>query len=94
MKSAHGLKSEIVVLPVMCATDNNTGEQYSSSEAHELEGSNAASVFTDLNNKTSSPQQAHHESANGSPQVVMVVSEGSENPFLNGEAAHKVQYYL
>ncbi|KAK3144524.1 hypothetical protein QOZ80_4AG0314240 [Eleusine coracana subsp. coracana] len=92
-KSAHELKSQIVVLPVMCSTDNNTGEQYASSKGHELEGSNAASVFTDLNQKTSSPQQPlHHESANGSQHVVTVISEGSENqePFLNGGAAQKV----
>jgi hypothetical protein len=96
MKSAHELKSQIIILPVMCTTDNNTGEQYSPSNAHELEGSNTASVFSDRNNETN-PQQPHgHESANGSQQVVMVTSEDSENQeaFLNGGATHKVQHYL
>jgi hypothetical protein len=96
MKSAHELKSQLIILPVMCTTDNNTGEQYSPSNAHELEGSNTASVFSDRNNETN-PQQPHgHESANGSQQVVMVTSEDSENQeaFLNGGATHKVQHYL
>jgi hypothetical protein len=93
MKSAHELKSQIIILPVMCTTDNNTGEQYSSSNVHELEGSNTAPVFSDRNNETS-PQQPHrHESANGSQQVVTSEDSKNQEHFLSG-ATHKVQHYL
>ncbi|KAK3142348.1 hypothetical protein QOZ80_4BG0345390 [Eleusine coracana subsp. coracana] len=61
MKSAHELKSQIVVLPVMCSTDNNTGEhenqepflnggaaqKVSSNDSHET-GVGIASVMNDI----------------------------------------------
>ncbi|XP_062225872.1 uncharacterized protein LOC133924384 isoform X2 [Phragmites australis] len=89
-KSAHELKSQIVILPVMCATEGNTGEQFSSCEVHDLEDNNTAAV--DLNDEKLSPKQLLcHEGAKGCQQVVTVISESSEDqePFLNGETTHQ-----
>uniref|UniRef100_A0A0A9CTB9 Uncharacterized protein n=1 Tax=Arundo donax TaxID=35708 RepID=A0A0A9CTB9_ARUDO len=96
-KSEHELKSQVVILPVMCAIEGNTEEQYSSCEVRGHEGNNTAAVFTSLNDDKLSPKQLIcHEGAKGCHQVVTVISESSENqePFLNGEATHQVYYYL
>ncbi|KAL6652590.1 hypothetical protein ACP70R_011515 [Stipagrostis hirtigluma subsp. patula] len=92
-KSAHELKSQIVILPALCATDGNTKEQYSSCKVHDLEGDNSAAVFADLNNEKLSPTQLLcHEDAKGCQQVDIVISDSSENQgsFLNGEPTHQV----
>jgi hypothetical protein len=96
-ESAQELKSQIVILPVMCATEKSIEEPYSSSKTHELEGSNIASLFTDQNSETTGPQEPlRHESADGSQQFVKVISEGSENqePFVNVGATHMVHHRL
>uniref|UniRef100_A0A0A9CXB4 18S pre-ribosomal assembly protein gar2-related n=1 Tax=Arundo donax TaxID=35708 RepID=A0A0A9CXB4_ARUDO len=90
-KSAHELKSDVVILPVICASDGNREEHYSSCKVHELEGNNTAAVFTNSNDEKLSPKQlTYHEGAK--EPVVTVISESSENqgPFLNGEATHQV----
>ncbi|XP_062184616.1 uncharacterized protein LOC133888407 isoform X2 [Phragmites australis] len=92
-KSPLELKSHVVILPVMCATDGNTVEQYSSFKEHDLEGNNTADVFTNSDDeKFGSKQLLSHEGAQGCQQVGTVITENSENlePFLNGEATHQV----
>ncbi|RCV34023.1 hypothetical protein SETIT_7G129600v2 [Setaria italica] len=90
-KTALELKSHIVILPVMCATDGNTGEQISLCKEHDLEGNNTAPISTDSNDEKSNPKQSLHEDAQGGQQVGSVISESNENlePFFNGEAAHQ-----
>ncbi|KAL6845841.1 hypothetical protein ACP4OV_024416 [Aristida adscensionis] len=86
-KSADELKSKIVVLPVMCATDNNSREQYS----HDLEAT--AAVFNDLNDEKLGPKQLLcHEDEKGCQRVDIVISESNKNQesFLNGESTHEV----
>ena len=94
-KTALELKSQLVILPVMCATDGNTGEQNTLCKECNLEDNNTATVSTDSNEKPNA-KQSLHEGAQGCQQVGSVISKGNENlePFFNGEAAHQVYYYL
>ncbi|CAN6268167.1 unnamed protein product [Urochloa humidicola] len=89
-KTALVLKSQIVILPVMCATDGNTGEQNSLCKEHDLEGNNTAAISADSNDEKSNPKQSH-EGAPGVQQVGSDSSKSNENlePFSNGEAAHQ-----
>ncbi|OEL32578.1 hypothetical protein BAE44_0006406, partial [Dichanthelium oligosanthes] len=92
-KTALELKSQIVILPVMCATDGNTGEQNFLYKERDLEGNNIAAISTDSNDAKLNPKQSLcHEGAQGRQQVDSVISESNENlePFFNGEAAHQV----
>lgn len=92
-KSGHELKSQIVTLPVTCATDGNTIKQYSSCKVHNLEGTNTTTEFTNLNDEILSTKQLlHHEGAKDCRQVSTVISENSEThePFLDGEAIDQV----
>ncbi|CAN6275960.1 unnamed protein product [Urochloa humidicola] len=90
-KTALELKSQIVILPVMCVTDGNTGEQNSLCKDRDLEGNNTLAISTDSNDQKSNPKQSH-EGAQGDQQVGSVSSKINENlePFFNGEAAHQV----
>ncbi|CAL5068335.1 unnamed protein product [Urochloa decumbens] len=90
-KAALELKSQIVILPVMCATDGNTGEQNSLCKECDLEGNNTAAISTNSNDEKSNPKQSH-EGAQGGQQVGSVSSMSNENlePFFNGEEAHQV----
>ncbi|CAO2035377.1 unnamed protein product [Urochloa humidicola] len=89
-KTALQLKSQIVILPVMCATDGNTGEQNSICKERDLEGNNTAAISADSNDEKSKPEQSH--GAPGGQQVGGDSSKSNENlePFSNGEAAHQV----
>jgi hypothetical protein len=91
-KTALELKSQIVILPVMCATDGNTGEQNSLCKERNLEDNNTATKSTDSNDEKPNPKQSLHEGAQGCHQVGGVTSKSNENlePFFNGEAAHQV----
>ena len=95
-KTALELKSQIVILPAMCATDGNTGEQNTLCKECNLEDNNTATVSTDSNEEKPNTKQSLHEGAQGCQQVGSVISKGNENlePFFNGEAAHQVYYYL
>ncbi|WVZ86022.1 hypothetical protein U9M48_032869 [Paspalum notatum var. saurae] len=87
------LKSQIVILPVMCATDGNTGEQDSLCKEHDFEGNNIAAISTDSNDDNVNPKQLIcHEGAQCCQQVGSVISESNKNqePFFNGEASHQV----
>jgi hypothetical protein len=91
-KTALELKSQIVILPVMCATDGNTGEQNSLCKERNLEDNNTATNSTDSNDEKPNPKQSLHEGAQGCHQVGGVTSKSNENlePFFNGEVAHQV----
>ncbi|CAL5016485.1 unnamed protein product [Urochloa decumbens] len=90
-KTALELKSQIVILPVMCATDGDTGEQNSLCKERDPKGNNTAALSTDSNDEKSNAKQSP-EGAQGVQQAGSVSSKSSENlePFFNGEAAHQV----
>lgn len=92
-KTAYELKSEIVILPVMCDTDGNTGEQNSSCKKHDLEDNNTADVSTNSNDEELNPKQLPcHEVAQDCQDVGSVICEINENQdrLLTGEATHQV----
>ncbi|OQU81743.1 hypothetical protein SORBI_3006G112100 [Sorghum bicolor] len=92
-KTAHELKSEIVILPVMCDTDGNTGEQNSSCKKHDLEDNNTADVSTNSNDEELNPKQLPcHEVAQDCQDVGGVICDSNENQdrLLTGEATHQV----
>ncbi|CAD6260601.1 unnamed protein product [Miscanthus lutarioriparius] len=92
-KTAHELKSEIVILPVMCDTDGNTGEQNSSCKKHDLEDNYTADVSTDSNDEELNPKQLPcHEVAQDCQEVGSIISESNENQdrLFTGETTHQV----
>ncbi|VAH33196.1 unnamed protein product [Triticum turgidum subsp. durum] len=93
LKTEHESESQIVTLHVPCATDGNKMEQYSSGEAHDLEGNKTTDEFTNVNDEKSSPRQLpSHEAAKQCQQVGTVISETCEThkPFCDGEAIDEV----
>lgn len=92
-KTAHELKSEIVVLPVMGDTDDNIGEQTSSCKQHDLEDNNTADVSTNSNDEEVNPKQLPcHEVAQDCQEVGSVISKSNEKQdrLFTGEATHQV----
>lgn len=91
-KTALELKSQIVILPVMCATDENTWEQNSSRDLQDLEDKNTADVSTNSNDEKLNPKQLPcYEVAQDCQEIGSVISESNEN---HGEATHQVCNYL
>ncbi|KAF8715011.1 hypothetical protein HU200_027557 [Digitaria exilis] len=89
MKTALELKSQIVILPAMCATDCNNGEPHSLCKEGDIEGKNTAAICTDSNDEKSNPKNSLcHENTQGYQQVGSVISKSNEDlkPFSNGEA--------
>lgn len=95
-KTAHELKSEIVILPVMCDTDGNTGELNSSCKKHDLQDNNTADVSTNSNDEELNPKQLPcHEVAQDFQEVGSVISESNENQdrLFTCDATHQVCNY-
>lgn len=92
-KTALELNSQIVILPVMCGTDGNNGEQDSLCKEHGFEGNNIAAISTDSNGEKLNlkPLQCH-EGAQCCQQDGSVISESNKNqePCFNGEASHQI----
>lgn len=93
-KTAHELKSEIVVLPVLCDThNNNTVEQNSSCKKQDLEDNNTTDVSTDSHDEGLNPKQLpFHEVAQDYQEVDSVIPESNENQdrLFTGDATHQV----
>lgn len=97
-KTAHELKTEIVVLPVLCDThNNNTVEQNSSCKKQDLEDNNTTDVSTDSHDEGLNPKQLpFHEVAQDYQEVDSVIPESNENQdrLFTGDATHQVCNYL
>jgi hypothetical protein len=96
-KTAHELKSEIVVLPVKCDTHDNIVEQNSSCKKRDLEDNNTTDVSTESNDEGLNPKQLpFHEVAQDYQKVDSVISESNENQdwLFTGDATHQVCNYL
>jgi hypothetical protein len=92
-KTALELKPQMVILPVMCETDGNTGEQ-NSCKKHDLEDSNTADVSPGSNEDELNPKQLPcHEVAQDCQEVGSVIPESNENQdrFFTAEATHQVR---
>nr|XP_020398888.1 uncharacterized protein LOC103635325 isoform X4 [Zea mays]XP_020398890.1 uncharacterized protein LOC103635325 isoform X4 [Zea mays] len=92
-KTAHELKSKIVVLPVKCDTHDNIVEQNSSCKKRDLEDNNTTDVSTESNDEGLNPKQLpFHEVAQDYQEVDSVISESNENQdrLFTGDATHQV----
>ncbi|PWZ08879.1 GDT1-like protein 5 [Zea mays] len=91
-KTAHELKSKIVVLPVKCDTHDNIVEQNSSCKKRDLEDNNTTDVSTESNDEGLNPKQLpFHEVAQDYQEVDSVISESNENQdrLFTGDATHQ-----
>jgi hypothetical protein len=92
-KTALELKPQMVILPVMCETDGNTGEQ-NSCKKHELEDNNTADVSSGSNDDELNPKQLPcHEVAQDCQEVGSAIPESNENQdrLFTAEATHQVR---